>query len=92
MSYRIIHLHVICLIRADDVAVIARGERELKEVIIRLVEATYRMVLRLNSKKCKAMRLGTASRVGTAEIGYASGENRIGRGGGVCVFRNKSIM
>lgn len=44
----------------DDVAVIARDERGLKEITKKLVVKAYMMGLRLNPAKCKVVRIGVS--------------------------------
>lgn len=73
---------------ADDVAVIASGEQELKEIIKTLVENAFRTEWEPNQKKYKVMRIGGVSMVGaTATVGYGSMRNVIRGDEGVCVFR-----
>ena len=49
---------------ADNVALVAREESELKEITKRLVEETHKMKLKLNSNECKVMRIGDVSCIG----------------------------
>lgn len=52
----------------DDVAVIARSERQLKQTTKRLADKAYGMALQQNQKKYKAMKVGV-SRVGAKHLG-----------------------
>lgn len=60
----------------------AKDERELKRITKRLTEKVFRNELQLNPRKRKAMRIGSASRVG-AKLHL---DTYLREGGGVSVF------
>lgn len=59
---------------ADDLAIIARNERELKETTSRLVEEAFKMGLQLNQRKCKVMRIGEFPKNKMLEVNSSLGK------------------
>jgi Reverse transcriptase (RNA-dependent DNA polymerase) len=59
---------------ADDVAIIASNSKELQDVTKKIVEAAFKMGLKVNQDKCKIMRLGESRLDNTFRVNTSLGE------------------